>query len=244
MHRLLLCLTAAVILAIATSVYAIANTPTGFVYPTGTAALGGYAGWLAHEDGYFPGLYHLGKDIDANEGDPVYAIDDGDVYAVNNSSAWGQGNVALLVRHKLSDGTVFLTIYGHIVSSLSDGDNVVAGEAIGVIGHYVNGDHLHFGIRPGTNTSAPLGRNGMGEYDDPKGFVDPVDWITTRNPGTTLFSDVVTRNGGTAAVGTPNANSHSGLIYAYGTYVRQDFVGGTFGHCCIMYDPRNGDGNP
>lgn len=246
MYRFVFMCIAATLACNVGSAIAIDNTPTGFVYPTGTTQLGGYAGWLAAGDDYFPNLYHLGKDIAADEGDPVYAIDDGDVYDISSGGAWGTGNIALLIRHKLADATEFLAVYGHIHSTLANGDNVVAGQVIGTIGDYnlISVDHLHFGIRPSMETTPPLGRDALPIDEGYHGFVDPIDWITTRNPGTSLFADVFTRNGGATTVGTPNQNSHDGLIYSYGPFLRQDFSGGSFGSCCIMYDPRNGDGNP
>jgi hypothetical protein len=52
------------------------------------------------------------------------------------------------------------------------------------------------------------------------------------------FTDVVNRNGA-GAVGNPSGN-----YYWYGPYVRRNYSGGTFGTCCIMYDPNNARGNP
>ncbi|MBU1702549.1 MAG: carbohydrate binding domain-containing protein, partial [Candidatus Eisenbacteria bacterium] len=221
-----------------TTTSAIENTPTGFVYPTGTSELGHYAGWLAVPPEYFEDFYHLGTDIDADEGDPVYAIDDGDVYE-RSPGEWGTGNVALLIRHYLADGTVFLAVYGHITSDLPVGTNVLAGQEIGTIGDYNEADHLHFGIRPGTDTSPPLGRGELPVDPDHEGFVDPIDWIVTHDPGVSRLAEAFTRNGGVATVGNP-----TGLVYAYGPYLRQDFAGGSYGNCSIMYDPYNQNGNP
>jgi hypothetical protein len=84
--------------------HALDKTATGFYYPTGTSALGSYAGWLAKPPAYFDGYYHLGKDIAAPVGAGVYAVSSGTVVRVSYNG-WGDGNVALLVRHRISDGS-------------------------------------------------------------------------------------------------------------------------------------------
>lgn len=55
-----------------------------------------------------------------------------------------------------------------------------------------------------------------------------------------LFALAYERNGGATSVGLP-----SSAVYSYGDYgyLRQDFTGGSFGNCCIMYDPQNAIGN-
>jgi len=54
-----------------------------------------------------------------------------------------------------------------------------------------------------------------------------------------LFALAYERNGARNKVGYP-----TGPVYQYGPYWRQDFTGGSFGNCCIMYDPNNALGNP
>ena len=169
---------------------AIEQTQIGFYYPIGTNQLGNLVGFLSTPPEYFTGLYHLGKDIKAQEGVSVYAIADGELVRISrDESGWGSGNVGLIIRHRLEDGSSFFAVYGHLRTNLSEGVAVSAGQVIGAIGHYKYGSHLHFGIYPGENApTSPLGRWYLpkgwknGDVLDPKGFVDPIKWIEEKRP--------------------------------------------------------------
>ena len=167
-----------------------------FVYPTGKAEPYTYAGWLAGGPGmppYQEGYYHLGQDMEADEGDNIYAIADGEIVYVS-VSGWGAGNFGLLIKHKLNTGEDFLALYGHVRPNSEDLQPAVsgpvdppvpvaAGEAFATIGPYGSIPHLHFGIRPGGEVPpSPWGRMGLDQWSDTNGFVDPLDWITTRTP--------------------------------------------------------------
>jgi hypothetical protein len=169
------------------------KTGSVFFYPTGKHGPYGYAGWLAGGPGYPPyisGYYHIGQDIPANVGDTVFAIADGEVISISGpgySHGWdhdiGDNNVGILVKHKLSDETEFLALYGHVHSSVSIGDRVNAGEAFATIGPYGSIPHLHFGIRPGGAVPpSPWGSMPLSAWPDRNGFVDPIEWITTKAP--------------------------------------------------------------
>lgn len=169
------------------------KTNTGFYWPTGTENLGEQAGWLS--DGcswtgnktYFEEQYHLGKDINADLGSDVYAISDGEVVYLS-PGGWGPGNVGVFVKHKLSDKSEFVAVYGHVTTSKKVGDKVEAGKPFAKIGFWEYGNHLHFGIRPNVSWADPHGlvycpserpKDGqLPRYD----FVDPILWITTRSP--------------------------------------------------------------
>jgi murein DD-endopeptidase MepM/ murein hydrolase activator NlpD len=93
---------------------------------------------------------HLGEDHSLPVGDPVYAIAAGEV--ILSQTATGYGHV-VVIQHELSDGTLFISIYGHLSPSrwtISKGA-VRRGEKLGHIGDdHENGDgteHLHLGIR-------------------------------------------------------------------------------------------------
>lgn len=167
------------------------KTSTGFYWPTGTSNIGDYSGWLS--DGcswsrnysYYENEFHIGKDIAANVGSPVYAIADGQVL-YKSLNGWGLNNTALLIVHSLNDGSSFTAVYGHIRSDLKQGDRVEGGTPFATVGPWPDGSHLHFGIRPGTSLKDPYGRmpcptqGPVINYND---FVDPIEWITTRSPG-------------------------------------------------------------
>jgi murein DD-endopeptidase MepM/ murein hydrolase activator NlpD len=177
------------------------TTHTGFCWPTGEQVVEN--NWLADScswsgnDNYFTGEYHIGADIvskDGKDGGSVYAIADGEVFYISSGekSGWpglkvGKDNKGVLVKHKLADGTEFLALYGHIITSVKVGDVLTAGQPFAKIGPYdISKPHLHFGIRP--NTTVPL--SNWGKMDCPKtapitdknGFEDPIEWITSKSP--------------------------------------------------------------
>lgn len=160
-----------------------------------TGAISGFAvgGTFLEGDGssgfpgnYYSGQYHLGYDIGAAENDPVYAIAEGTVIS-KSTNGWGTNNCCLVIRHRKYDGSYFLAFYGHVKSSGSKNVNnsVYAGEQIGGIGHWTDGDHLHFGIRPGSNLpGSPWGREYIYNWNSTgsNGFEDPIVYIYKNLP--------------------------------------------------------------
>lgn len=174
------------ILILAVEIQAQDRTPTGFVYPTGTANLKVFAGFLAlgcnGASDYPAGDYHLGADIAANVGTSVYAISDGTV-VVKSYNGWEAGNVGLLIKHTLANGTDFYAVYGHIHTTLNSGDAVTAGMVIGTVGVVSTGDHLHFGLHPGIDIpSTNWGRIACSLWPDTNGLVEPLSWINNQHP--------------------------------------------------------------
>jgi murein DD-endopeptidase MepM/ murein hydrolase activator NlpD len=102
---------------------------------------------------------HLGIDIAANMGAPIYAVADGTVINAGPASGFG-----LWVRIRHNDGTI--TTYGHNDANLvSVGQRVSAGQRIANVGNRGNstGPHLHF------------------EVDLPGGIkTDPIAWLAMR----------------------------------------------------------------
>lgn len=165
-----------------------ATTGTGFYYPLGRSTWShGCAGWLArdsdHEGCYFSGYYHIGEDMMASVGDNVYLIAKGKI-TYTSSNGWGSGNVGLAVLHKLSDGTEFMALYGHVRNvQIPSNVEYPAGTVLAKIGPYDYGDHLHFGIRPGN--SMPASNWGMmpnSSWPSTNGFENPINWIETKVP--------------------------------------------------------------
>ena len=160
------------------------TTATGFYYPTGSSDLGTYWDWLAVSGAY----YHLAKDIQADLDDPVYAVDDGVVLS-RSTGGWDNipgdsySNIALLVHHQLADGTDYIAVYGHVISSLQPDDPVTAGQQIATIGPWDSFDHLHFGIHPGLDITAPYGWIDLPVAPPYNGFTNPITWIETQDPG-------------------------------------------------------------
>lgn len=104
-----------------------------FIWPADHHFLSGYD--------YEPEANHPAIDIDGDEGNPVYAADNGIVvYAGWNN--WGYGNV-IVINH--ANG--WQTLYAHLSAYyVSCGQFIYQGNAIGAIGNTGNstGAHLHF----------------------------------------------------------------------------------------------------
>lgn len=98
---------------------------------------------------------HIGLDLYAEAGTPVYAPLDGTVYSfANNAEAFDYGPTIFL-EHRVDDGKLtFYTLYGHLsedsLSEIYEGMPVNAGMEIARIGNYpTNGNwppHVHFQI--------------------------------------------------------------------------------------------------
>jgi len=97
---------------------------------------------------------HLGIDVFARAGTPVYAPLPGKVRSVTyNADPLDYGHT-LILEHQTSDGSSFFTLYGHLADTLpgllSPGQHVAAGDLIAHLGDWhENGGwsaHVHFQI--------------------------------------------------------------------------------------------------
>jgi murein DD-endopeptidase MepM/ murein hydrolase activator NlpD len=108
---------------------------TAFVWPADNHSLSGNDFW--------PG--HLGIDIGAGEGAPVYAADSGVVTAAAGGYNYGYGNY-IMIDH----GNGYVTLYAHLSQiNVVRCQGVYAGNLIGLAGNTGNsfGAHLHFEVR-------------------------------------------------------------------------------------------------
>lgn len=109
----------------------------GFVWPADNHFLSGNDYWSGH----------LGIDIAAGEGAPVYAASSGVVTMAAGGYNYGYGNVV-----QIDHGNGYSTVYAHL-SSIGVGvcQSVSAGQWIGASGNTGNsqGAHLHFEVRQG-----------------------------------------------------------------------------------------------
>ncbi|MEP6925434.1 MAG: M23 family metallopeptidase, partial [Pyrinomonadaceae bacterium] len=108
-------------------------------------------GWYNAQD--FGKRNHLGEDWNSSAGGntdcgaPVYAAAKGViVFAERKVPGWGN---VLIIRHRLADGELVETLYGHLQSFVKTSGEVKRREKVGAVG---NGDgkylcHLHFEIR-------------------------------------------------------------------------------------------------
>lgn len=164
------------------------RTDTGFQWPLDRVESGD-ANFGSCGSAYYTGLRHNGADLSAIVTTRVYAVADGTVRAISGpaaSSGWGEGNYGVAIEHRSSAGS-FIAIYGHIRNlTVRVGSRVTRSTLIGQVGPYAGGNHLHFGIRPGTTVPS----SGWGRISDPRcsnptnlnGFVAPITYLKTNRP--------------------------------------------------------------
>ncbi len=108
-----------------------------FVWPADNHYLSGNDYWSGH----------LGIDIAAGEGAPVYAADSGVITMAQGGWNYGYGNVI-----QIDHGNGYSTVYAHLsVIGVGVCQSVFAGQWIGSAGNTGNsqGAHLHFEVRQG-----------------------------------------------------------------------------------------------
>jgi murein DD-endopeptidase MepM/ murein hydrolase activator NlpD len=96
---------------------------------------------------------HHGFDIAAEEGTPLYAVDDGEV----KFAGWSEKGYGYMVV--IDHGGRYQTLYAHLMTSpaVATGQTVTAGTIIGSMGNtgFSTGPHLHFEIRHGKTLVDP-----------------------------------------------------------------------------------------
>ncbi|MBO0855055.1 MAG: M23 family metallopeptidase, partial [Nocardia sp.] len=88
------------------------------------------------------GVQHMGVDVSAPIGTPIYAVADGTVISAGPASGFG-----MWVRLQHDDGTI--TVYGHVnTATVSVGQRVMAGDQIATVGNrgFSTGPHCHFEV--------------------------------------------------------------------------------------------------
>ena len=116
---------------------------SGFGWPAASHNISGY--------GYMPS--HLGLDIQANEGEPIYAAGNGVVTMAQSGWNYGYGNVV-----QIDHGNGYVTVYAHLsVINVGLCTPVGQGTIIGAAGSTGNafGAHLHFEVRIGGSNVNP-----------------------------------------------------------------------------------------
>ncbi len=179
------CLIVAVCVCIVSSnAYSVELMNSGFYWPLIQFDYSNSGTWLGSGNGNAGPHGHIGVDMLAPEGADVYAVADGYVFRNPSKHGWGEGNVAVLVKHSLSDGREFIVLYGHILSStaLKKGDEVYTGKTvIGKLGPYPESSpHLHLGVVPPDTNYGPT--FGYTTNSDHNGFVDPIAFLQNNSP--------------------------------------------------------------
>lgn len=158
----------------------------GFDYPVGkqrgvTQAMDG-DGWYIAQG--FGENNHLGEDWNKESGGnsdcglPVYAASKGTiVFAGEAGPGWGK---VVIIRHRLPDGTLIETLYGHLSSIARTAGVVERREEVGKIGDADGAYpcHLHFELR--LQDCPSWGATGPGYSDARTGWTDPSAFIDAR----------------------------------------------------------------
>lgn len=156
---------------------------SSFQFPTE-----GYAAGSTHGRRYLSPANHLGDDSTHQHLTPVVAIGNGVVRHAKRGGVKGYGSVAA-VEHRLPDGEVVVSIYGHLCNHdgyripVEVGDIVTKGTLLGYIGDDAeNGhgpEHIHLGIRRGEYDGALCGYVGP-RWCTIADFYDPTEFIGAR----------------------------------------------------------------
>src|SRR5215217_947166 len=108
----------------------------GWIYPAGIAyPFCGYCTWRC-QNPTFNNQYHLAQDMCNPQGDPVYAVDYGEVIHSQCVGSYGGPSGgscggAVAIQHRAKDGTWFTALYGHLDDYLPAGTRVYAGDVVG-----------------------------------------------------------------------------------------------------------------
>ncbi|WP_240138079.1 M23 family metallopeptidase [Streptomyces sp. MUM 178J] len=125
---------------------------------------------------YSPRRAHEGVDLNASQGDPVFAVTDGTIVVSGSSPTDSRGPAWVILDHHPSvtppptapppaTALGHLSVYYHLSVGLPVGTTVREGQLIGFVGSHPSGPHLHFELRHVTNpagnpaadtTSVPL----------------------------------------------------------------------------------------
>lgn len=120
-------------------------------------------------------------------GTAVFAHSTGTVIEIQ-SSGWGStngvNNKAIYTLNRAANGTPFVALYGHLLSSsvkVQVGDVVTAGTQIATIGYWASAAHVHLGMWPNYSSMppAPHAIAANSAYPNTYGTTDPLGWITS-----------------------------------------------------------------
>ncbi len=133
------------------------------------------------------GRYHLGEDVEAPAGTPVYALAEGTVKFTGNFPSYQNWGGLILIEHKEPSGAKSVAAYGHLKANdfkVGAGDTVDRGQLIGYIANRDNNggwkEHIHLGIRPGGYVSSPWVYWGLYTKSELNNWVRPSEFITAR----------------------------------------------------------------
>lgn len=146
------------------------------------------------------GGMHRGQDFEANDGTPIYAVEDAVVEYIGAAQGFGQW---IVLKHASGQRSVYGHMWNAAATGLSVGDLVRAGQKIAYVGNngQSTGPHLHFEIHPG-----PWSQGSQ---------IDPKPWLTgAQSPGVAHVPVAPAPSSGlvdpfTDAVWSPNCSRRS-----------------------------------
>ncbi len=189
----------------------------GFDYPVGKPDARGWTFWHGYENfgSVYAGAYHAGEDWCTGSngvcdgraaGHPVYAVGNG---VVRYASGSYPGNV-VIVEHRLPNGEIWYSMYGHVVTGVSVNQTVSRGQQIAKIFDQAGNSHLHFEIRRfyvkdeinGANAACSRHRSyppgpgywpvcGSSGKPSEKGWVNPSQFIKDRRQISSTATEVI-----------------------------------------------------
>ncbi|MDP2587754.1 MAG: cell wall-binding repeat-containing protein, partial [bacterium] len=117
----------------------------------------------------YAGTTHLGEDVAAPAGTPVFAAANGTVKLTANFPGYHDWGGLILIENQNVTGSVVVSLYGHLDSrsfGVVPGQTVNRGQMLGRLGDSSrNGQwkpHIHFGLRKGYYQSSPWVYRGFG----------------------------------------------------------------------------------
>jgi GH25 family lysozyme M1 (1,4-beta-N-acetylmuramidase) len=253
-----------------TVVAPVISTTDGFDYPIGarrrySEANDGDGWYVATEFNELTSAgYHLGEDWNAESGGdtdlglPVYAASNGTIVFAGPATVSGWGNL-LIIQHKLADGTLVETLYGHVGSFIRTSRNVNRGEQVATIGKPppTTGNpnplaHLHFEVRFSNCPSWGIEGNGYSPTPNATGWTDPSDFLDAHRPTaspTLSVTPTIASVSGTAGSAIFNVNNTGGGTMNYSSSITSgaDWLsitsggsGGNNGTISVSYAPNTG----
>jgi hypothetical protein len=142
---------------------------------------------------------HTGVDLSASAGTPIVAVADGRVVSAGPASGYGH---LVVIEHTVG-GQPVATAYAHMHAAgihVSVDDTVTAGQHIADVGSdgYSTGAHLHFEVRPGGATGAPI---------------DPEPWLNANSAAEIIGGEGSNCDETTAGPATPYPGTNpNGLV--------------------------------
>jgi len=148
------------------------------------------------------GKKHTGTDIIGELDGNVYSIADGTIVKVTRDYSSTSNQSVVIIKHTNSNNEDFFAIYGHVLArgDLEVNSEIEVGEKMGIIKKAGSPVHLHFGINLSseitdfmfTNSDGEWGWGRIPAFANPSdyGWVDPIDYLNTYLPLTSLLASL------------------------------------------------------